>query len=570
MTAGAETSAQQRRRVVWLAVVFIGLALILVGRLVWWQLLPRPEISNAGIILDPGATSNIIPAARGNILDAGGNYLAASTVEYKIAVSPSLLTDGQKEKLTPILAEILGQDPQAIASALARRDTEYVLLGAGFPARVGQQIEALDLDAFNLEISFRRVYPDESLAASILGFIDYQGIGRYGLEEYYDEALRGRDGVWRGVSDSWGEQILVSLGGYQPAQDGVDLILTLDRNIQYAAERILREGAIKNKATSGNLIVLDPKTGGVLAMANYPSYQPGVYWQVDSPEQYINTSISALYEPGSVFKPLTLVAALDARVILPTDTYDDRGEILVGQQRIMNWDRKPHGRTTMTQLLAHSYNVGAAHVATLLGPTRFYEVIRRFGFSEVTGIDLALEAAGIMRVPGNSYWHMSDLGTNSYGQGISVTPLQVAAAYGAMANDGLLMRPRIVSEVRGAQSVEVRRPIAVRQIVSPEAAQQITQLMADGVEISLKGPILPGYRFAAKSGTAGIPDAEGYQNEAVIASFVGYGPIPNPRFVILAKFDKPREGLWGTEVAAPEFAAMAKFLVDYYGIPPSR
>ncbi len=564
MAASTEMSAQQQRRVIWLAVVFVGLALILVGRLVWWQLLPRDEVRD---IFGQGDQSNVIPAARGNILDAGGNYLAASTVEYKIAVSPNLLSEKQKEELTPTLAAILGKDPKDIAEALHRTDTQYVLLGAGLPASVGQQIEALNLDAFNIEISFRRVYPDDSLAASVLGFIDYQGVGRYGLEQYYDEALRGKDGVWRGVSDSWGEQILVSLGGYQPAQDGVDLVLTLDRNIQDAAERILREGAIKNQATSGNLIVLDPKTGAILAMANYPTYQPGVYWKVDSLEQYINTSISALYEPGSVFKPLTLVAALDAHVIRPEDTYDDRGEILVGQQRIMNWDRNSHGRTTMTQLLAHSYNVGAAHVATLLGPTRFYEVIRRFGFSEVTGVDLALEAAGIMRVPGNSYWHMSDLGTNSYGQGISVTPLQVAAAYGAMANDGLLMRPRIVAEVRGADSTQTRPPIAVRQVVSAEAAQQITKLMADAVDIGLKEPILPGYRFAAKSGTAGVPDAEGYKNEATIASFVGYGPVPNPRFVILVKYDKPREGLWGVEVAEPEFAKMAEFLVDYYGIP---
>jgi len=564
MAASTEMSAQQQRRVIWLAVVFVGLALILVGRLVWWQLLPRDEVRD---IFGQGDQSNVIPAARGNILDAGGNYLAASTVEYKIAVSPNLLSEKQKEELTPTLAAILGKDPKDIAEALHRTDTQYVLLGAGLPASVGQQIEALNLDAFNIEISFRRVYPDDSLAASVLGFIDYQGVGRYGLEQYYDEALRGKDGVWRGVSDSWGEQILVSLGGYQPAQDGVDLVLTLDRNIQDAAERILREGAIKNQATSGNLIVLDPKTGAILAMANYPTYQPGVYWKVDSLEQYINTSISALYEPGSVFKPLTLVAALDAHVIRPEDTYDDRGEILVGQQRIMNWDRNSHGRTTMTQLLAHSYNVGAAHVATLLGPTRFYEVIRRFGFSEVTGVDLALEAAGIMRVPGNSYWHMSDLGPNSYGQGISVTPLQVAAAYGAMANDGLLMRPRIVAEVRGADSTQTRPPIAVRQVVSAEAAQQITKLMADAVDIGLKEPILPGYRFAAKSGTAGVPDAEGYKNEATIASFVGYGPVPNPRFVILVKYDKPREGLWGVEVAEPEFAKMAEFLVDYYGIP---
>jgi cell division protein FtsI (penicillin-binding protein 3) len=216
-------------------------------------------------------------------------------------------------------------------------------------------------------------------------------------------------------------------------------------------------------------------------------------------------------------------------------------------------------------------NVGAAHVANLLGPTRFYELIRRFGFSETTGIDLAMEERGIMRVPGDSRWHMSDLAANSYGQGLSVTPLQMAVAYATLANGGVMMRPYVVAEVwQDGERVRVREPLHVRRVVSPETAHQITELMVDAVEMGMTKAVLPGYRLAGKSGTSGIPTLDGYDSYDTIASFVGYGPVEDPRFVILIKFDRPQEGQWGLEVAAPEFRRMAEMLVNYWAIPPDH
>lgn len=631
MAEEIETS-EQRRRVIWLASVFAAVGLFLLGRLASWQWVAHPEIKDLGP--EGEARPNVISAARGSILDANGHYLVASTVEYKVAVSPALLNDDQKKKLASDLVDIIhtyvegsltsggasnertleniiapggsrqvasdvdktsGQEETEeesererekarILEVLSQEDIKYVPLGSDLPASVGRQIESLDLDALAIESEFRRVYPDGALAASVLGFLHrYENKGAYGLERYYDRELTGVDGTWYGIRDPWGKQILVSLGGYRPVQDGADLVLTLDRNVQYMAEKVLRQGIEQNKATSGNIIVLNPRTGAILAMANYPTYAPGAYGEVESADWYINTSISALYEPGSVFKPLTLAAGLQARVIRHDSIYDDRGEIIVGDQRIWNSDKRAHGKATMAELLAHSYNVGAAHVATLLGPTRFYEIIRRFGFSEITAIDLAHEARGIMRVPGDPKWHMSDLGTNSFGQGISVTPIQLVAAYAAIANDGVLMRPYVVSEIhpfgtsgafemsgaslqsRGTR-VQVTEPFRVRRVLSPKVAQQITQLMAEAVELGMKRAIVPGYRFAGKSGTSGIPTREGYGGRDTIASFAGFGPIEDPRFVILVKFDKPREGRWGLEVAAPEFRKMAELLVDYYSI----
>ncbi|MEA3408326.1 MAG: penicillin-binding protein 2 [Chloroflexota bacterium] len=557
----------QRRRIAWLTLVLLATGLVLVVRVAFCQLMPQEEVLSFS--LQGGDMPDVVPVARGNIRDATGHYVVASTVSYDISVSPELLSAAQKEALVPELARLLGKQEREISHMLSLTGT--VLLGKGVSPAVQGQIEKREsAAAFKITPRFRRVYPDGALASSVLGFVNYEGEALYGLEEYYDHLLCGTQGEWYGVRDPWGEQILANLVNYREARDGATLVLTLDRNVQHMAEQILRRGIEENKATSGNIIVLDPRTGGVLAMANYPTYAPGDYGNVDSLQRYVNTSISSIYEPGSVFKPLTLAAALDAHLIRPTDSYDDRGEIIVGTQRIRNADRKSHGPTTMVELLAYSRNVGAAYVATLLGEARFYEMVRRFGFGEVTGIDLAHEEDGILRVPGDSMWHKSDLATNSFGQGIAVTPIQVAVAYAAIANDGILMRPHVVREIRRGEHVEVIEPFPVRRVISSEASQDITTLMVDSMELGMKKAVLPGYVLAGKSGTSEIATLEGYMPETVIASFVGFGPVPDARFVVLTKFDRPREGYWGTDVAAPEFRRMCKYLVDYYGIPPTR
>jgi len=559
----------QRRRIVMLGTVFAVLGAVLVGRVAYWMLLPQPLLDEA-----QSAVRNLsdrIVATRGNILDCSEQYLVASTVSYRLSASPRLLSGEERDELVPVLVALLGKPEEEMRANLSRTDSEYVVLADNVPFAVATQVQDLGKSALRLETRSGRVYPDGKLASSVLGFrmTLKDGEAQYGIEQYWDAELSGVDGSWRGVSDLWGRQILVDESGYEPAQDGADLVLTLDRNIQRRAEQILTATVEDHGAVDGMLIVLDPRTGAICAMADYPGYSPERYWEVASADTYVNGAISSQYEPGSVFKPLTLAAALEARVIRSTDTYDDRGEIIVGGHRIYNSDLRPHGITTMTELLAYSRNVGAAHVASLLGPTRFYETIRKFGFSEITGVDLWGEASGVMRVPGNKYWSMSDLGANAYGQGLSATPLQVAVAYGALANHGVLLRPYIVAEERYADHTEVRRPVTVRRVVSAAVADELTEMLADAVELGMPTAVVRGYRLAGKSGTAGIGE-EGYAGDDTIVSFVGYGPLPDPQFVILARFDKPTQGRWAEEVAAPAFAEMAKYLIDYYGIPPAR
>ncbi len=579
----AETNGNQEAlqygRIVLLMGVMGTMAIYLILRLAGWQLFPHPEYVRYG-----AEASNIperIPAVRGAILDATGNYLAVSTYGCRIFLVPELLDRidkmdkdgriewGRAQKIARV-AEVLRQPVESVervASAPPREQRK--ILAVTVPPEVCQELEPLRQKGVQIEYGYWRVYPDETLAAHVLGFVDLDGDGQYGLEGYYDRELRGQDGEWQGIRGPWGQPVMAVLGGYRPPQPGADLVLTLDRNIQYEAERILQEGILVNKAAAGNIIVLDARTGAILAMANFPTYDPAEYWSVSSIEEHRNPCIGTVYEPGSVLKAMTLAAALEAQVIRATDTYDDRGSITVGEEEIKNENGKAYGLTTMTQLLAYSLNVGAAHVASLLGPTRFYETFKRFGFGEHTQVDLIGEERGLMRVPGDPYWHMSDLGRNAFGQGIAVTPLQVAVAYGALANRGLMMKPYIVSEMRTPQGAMRTSPTPLRQVVSPETATQMAHLLEEAVKLGMRPALVPGYRIAGKSGTANIPTPEGYEGKDVIASFVGYGPLPEARFVVLVKFDKPREGEGGVQAAAPEFSRLFAFLMNYFGIPPA-
>ena len=611
----------QQRRMLWLLIVFSMLGFLLIGRLAWFQLImPTPAYAQP---------PEMIPAVRGGILDANGHYLASSTyachvffrpdrydhaptrgalqerlqgvvetilegqepaTQYQVAMAP-LLLDGLTGEPSELLQSLRGpllQDENLhrtlvvfLSSVLnePRVEVERILQGSrdrrhtlstGVPEPVCSALAELNrgLDVLVIEPGFLRIYPDGALLAHVLGFVNFQGEPQYGLESYHDRLLRGESGEWRGINHPSGDRLLAVLGGHVPAQDGADLILTIDRAVQFEAERILRDAQQTSNASSGTLIVLDPRTGAVLAMANSPTYEPAYFFEA-RPETWRNSATGTVYEPGSVIKPLTVAAALDARVIHPDSTYEDQGVIVIGNEEIRNADRQAHGITTMTEMLARSLNVGSAYVANALGPARFYELFKRFGFSDPTGIDLAAEERGIMRVPGHDAWHMSDLGRNSYGQGMSATPLQVAMAYGALANGGVIRRPYVVAAVRNADGVMPLTRDWGRQVVSPEVAEQVSAMLVEAVHLGMRPAIVPGYWVAGKSGTSQVVVGGEYQQGNYIGSFVGYGPMPDPSFVVLVKLNGLSEGQWGSNEAGPAFADMFKFLVDYYGIPPN-
>jgi cell division protein FtsI/penicillin-binding protein 2 len=353
------------------------------------------------------------------------------------------------------------------------------------------------------------------------------------------------------------------------ATEGTDLILTVDRNIQMIAVQELARAIREYQAESGTVVIMDPQTGAILALANYPSYDPNGFPEVDG-DLLADASLSKLWEPGSIFKVITWAAGLDSGTISPGTTVYDSGVREVGGRVIQNWDRTGRGWVTMTDGLAMSLNTVAAFISTSVGKDTFYTYVQRFGFGNLTGLDLASEGPGLVKRPGDSNWFASDLGTNAFGQGIAVTPVQMLSAVSAVANHGLLMKPYIVKQFVTTDKVVSVEPMAVRQAIAEETAETLTGMLVEVVAREATKAQVAGYRIAGKTGTAQVPTAYGYDPTATIASFVGFAPADDPQFAVLVKLDKPQASQWANHTAAPAFRAIAERLMVYMQIPPDE
>jgi len=561
----SESRQRSHRRLVVLVAVFFAFSLILVGRITYWQVVRRQELLELAKL--EHYQTRVIPPQRGAILDRRGSLLATDIFQYEIFATPRDVSNPRwtAEQLAPLL-----ERPPETLWVLLERNDRSVTLAKGIPLNVGEKIASQGLPGVGAIPLPQRIYPEKELACHLLGFVGAEGDGFYGLEEYYDDILQGEPGSRGGERDPSGLQMIAGYGGYIPAQEGPTLVLTLDRTIQGLVEENLEKAIEEYGAQGGTIIVMDPWTGAILAMASYPRYDPNRFYEA-SEEFFVNPAISEVHEPGSVFKPVTIGAALDTGEVTPETTYNDTGSILVGGQVIANWDWGARGETTVSELLKYSLNVGAATMSTKIGAEKFYRYVRRFGFGEPTGIDLAGEVSGIVKTPGDAQWHESDLGTNSFGQGISVTPLQMINAMAAIANGGLLMKPYIVQRIVREDGVVEIEPVVRRRVISPETARQLTQILVEGVKKGVAElAYVEGYSIAAKTGTAQIPIPGGYDPTWTIASIVGWAPADDPRFIILVKIDKPRAAPWGAVVAAPVFKSLAQQLFDYLGIPPDE
>ncbi len=555
----AESQRVKPRRLIFLAICFAMMASVLFIRLVYWQVMRRDDVLASAA----GGDSGIGAAAwRGTIYDSHGHYLAVPSLVYDVGASPQAITD--TVAVARLLAPLLATPEETLVARLSQPDS-YVPLARGLPTLSGRAVKRLALAGIKLDARPGRYYPEGSLSATVLGFVNSEQQGFYGLEEWYDARLRGSEGF----RIAGGPQVLLDLPFVQPPQNGVDLVLTIDRVVQRAAEKHLAQALQDYEAKSGAIVVMDPKTGAVLAMAVAPGYDPNAYASVGSFDTFVNATISQQYEPGSVFKMVTMAAALDAGVIRPSDTYYDEGKVVVGERLFQNWDRKAHGETTMTQILAHSLNVGAIYVAQKLGPSRFYDAIQRFGFGAKTGIDLAGEIPGILRVPGAPDWYPSDLAANSFGQGLAVTPIQMAAAVSALANHGKLMRPYVVDRIlQDGQVIWQATPQMVRQVVAPGVADELTGMLVEALPEETPLGVVPRYTSAGKTGTAQIFVDGQYSDKEIVASFAGFLPASDPRFVMLVKLDRPQRQAWGSRAAAPVWRSVASEICAYLGVPP--
>ena len=547
-------SSQIRR--MWVIALAMSVAgLVVVGRLFAFQLTQGEEFKEVLIKELPV----IDQPERGVIYDRNGAILAVDRWDYRVAVSPSILSD--PEALADSLAPIL-----QIRRSELLYDMEspymYVVLAPRVTSEVAEAIRELEYaDEIQLDPLPRRFYPQDRLMCHILGFVNFDNVGSAGVEGEYQKDLAGEMASAKVPISPLREQASVI------AREGSDIILTIDRSVQHVVERHLKEALAEHGAVSGTIIVMDPRTGELLAMAAEPCYSPNEFYDLKEGEDF-NPLVSGVYEPGSVMKLITMAAALDSGTVTPTTTYNDTGAIEVGGHISYNWDRGAHGVVDMTTLLARSLNVGAATIATWMGPTTFYDYFQRFGFGHPTNIDIANEAGGLMPLPGNELWQESFIATNAYGQALAVTSVQMISAISALANEGRLMQPHVVSEVRDEFGVRRIEPAMVEQVISETTAAQMTAMATVAVQQEVQEALVEGYTVAGKTGTAQIAEPFGYHPTDVIGSFVGWLPADDPEIIVYVKLDRPQSAPWGSMTAAPVFSKLAEELVVLLDIPP--
>ncbi len=506
---------------------------------------------------------------RGKIYDHTGELLATNDVKYAVGLSPDFVTD--PEGLARILSSVLGKTYEEMSTLTATKPSsgsKYILVARPVSAEMGEKLLSLqrdpngpDLSGLIVEPMQTRVYPNGALASNVLGFVGLDNKGYYGVEEFYNDILAGHSVV--GI-----KQVVPFDVALNPTPDqGSDLYLTIDREIQLLTEQTLSDELKKYGAESGTIIVMEPKTGRVLAMAVNPSFDPNNY-QSDPEALKPDAAVSDQYEPGSTFKVLTMAGALQSGAVTPETTYLDTGYIEVGGVGIRNWDGGAWGTQDMTGALEHSLNVGLAWVATRMGPKNFYDYMTAFGIGQPTNVDLSGEASGRLKKPGDPDWYESDLGTNAFGQGVATTPLQLITAVAAIANKGAMMQPHFLERVVDNGTVHTTQPQVLGRPISADTAATLSEMLAVSIEREASDSLVPGYRIAGKTGTAEIPVPGGYDATHSIASFVGWGPVDDPRFIVLIKLDKPKSSIWGSETAAPVFGEMVKRLVVLMNIPP--
>ena len=518
---------------------------------------------------------SLIPR-RGEIFvkDGEGYYPVAVNKELALAFAVPREIEDPRSAAREISA-VLELDEEELVKKLGKSDEWYRVIKHKVSNDKVKELKNKEIKGLYFSPESERCYPAGAFASQVLGFVGSDGKesrGRYGIEAYWDKELRGREGRLEQERDTGGRWISISEKKIYPAENGADIYLTLDHTIQYRAEMAIKKSVEKHGADSGSIVIMEPYSGAVLAMASYPAFNPNEFSKVEDMSLFKNPVVSGTYECGSVFKPITMSGGIDSKVVTPDTTYMDAGSVREAGYTIKNSDCKAHGTQTMTQVLEESLNTGAIFVEKLLGNRRFYEYVKNFGFGEKTDIDTIGEVSGDITAL-KSLKNINAF-TASFGQGIAMTPLQLVNAFAVIANGGKLMKPYLVEKLvydDGSEKVNV--PIEKRRVISKEASIDLATMLVSVVENGHgKRAGVPGYLVAGKTGTAQIPrkDGAGYEEGAHIGSFAGFAPAYDPRFVMLVKVDNPKDVEWAESSAAPVFGEMTKFLLDYFGVEPTE
>jgi cell division protein FtsI (penicillin-binding protein 3) len=535
-------------------------AIILI-RLFYWQIVRGPQLSV--VASRQHSSVSILRARRGDIYDTNGELLAGTNNLYHLYLYKPQMeksTDTLIEKLTPILvSDPLPASPGAepitkeqmleeIKSFLGGRinlSSNWISIKHYLTPQQKELIEKQELKGLDFEPEYLRYYPESSLSAHVLGFVGKdlagQEQGYFGLEGFFDRQLKGRSGKVRSEQDAYGNPILI--GNYQllQSQNGDSITTTIDKSKQFLTESLLKEGIEKYGASSGTAIIMETQTGKIRAMASFPNYDPGNYPDFNK-DFYKNPVIASLFEPGSVFKPIVMAAALEKKVIDQDSICDIcAGPVNIGQFSIKTWDEVYHPDSNIADILVNSDNTGMVYVSRKLGEEKFLKALDDFGFGVATGIELQEEESGNLKQGSN--FREIDLATNSFGQGIAITRIQLLTAFNTLANQGILIKPTIVEGETLKDS---------HRVLGQETVGQITQMLIQVVNQSkINWPRPEGLKVAGKTGTAQIPVDGKYDPNKTITSFIGYFPAYNPKYTMLVTLTEPTTSPWGSETAAP-------------------
>lgn len=487
---------------------------------------------------------------------------------------PSQIKDNRFE-LSAVLGDILSLPREEIEKKIANKKDSYRIIKKDLTEEEVEKIVQLKKSGIYLDKEIGRFYPGGQLASQTIGFMSFQEddfSGAYGVESHFEKKLKGLVGFSSGEKDAGGRWIFTGNKKLLPVQNGDKLFLSLDYIIQFKTELILHNAVKKHGASGGRIIIVNPQDGKIIAMAQEPSFNLNEFSSVEDISVYRNSLVSDSYECGSVFKPFTMAAGLDSGKISRDTTYYDSGSVVEAGFEIKNSDLKSNGKQTMTEVIEKSLNTGVIFVEKALGNENFLRYVENFGFGQISGIDLPSEAKG--NLSNLKTKRNIEFFTASFGQGITVTPLQLVMGYAALANGGNLLYPQILDYSENFKGEKLQTESKVRRrVISYQTSREISLMLESNV-LNGHGKLagVPGYRVAGKTGTAQIPDKEkgGYLKDATIGSFAGFAPIDNPLFAMVVVIDNPRNVQWAENTAAPVFGELAKFILEYYGVEPTE
>jgi cell division protein FtsI/penicillin-binding protein 2 len=552
--------------------VFVSLVLLFVlviGRLFYWQVVKAEMLSELAKS-QYGYLRKITPK-RGEIKTSDGFPIVANKVSYLLFINPTEIKD--KNQTIQTLSSLLDITKASISAQLLP-DRFWVPIKSGITAQEKDKIEKIQIPGVGFEEHYTRFYPEASAAAHLVGFVgkdeEGQDKGYVGLEGFYDRLLKGKEGYSIELKDALGRPIIAKRTSMTNGLDGGSLSLSLDRSVQFLVEQKLKDGIERYGAAGGMIGVMDPQTGNIIAMTSSPSFSQAKYWEYDE-SLYKNPFITSTYEPGSVLKPIVMASALDAGLITPQTKCDIcAGPVSVSGYDLHTWNDKYYKDTNMVEVIQHSDNTGMVFVALKLGVDKMISYLTKFGIGKLTDIDLQGEIAPSLKA--RSAWYDVDLATTGFGQGISVTPIELLTAFSALANEGKVMKPRVVTAFENSNGEVFKMSTkVVSQPISSKTAKIMSEILVNAVE---KGEAqwtrLKGYRIAGKTGTASIPVKGHYDSSSTIVSFIGFAPVDKPKFAMLVILEKPTSSIYAAETAAPVFFDITRDLLNYYSIAPSE